>query len=221
MKSNQDYKNSALAALKGNWAAAVVTIIVLFAIMTVLVAPGTVSNMGRANGFQWGTMLYVMEGASFLITVFVLYPLSVGVSNSFRLLYAENDTDLIRNLFRCGFRNWLHIVWGMFLMVLYVFLWSLLFVIPGIVKAYSYAMTPYIIVENPELSANQAIDRSREMMRGRKFDLFYLHLSFIGWGILCLLTFGIGFLWLIPYMDTAQAAFYADVKADREGRLRQ
>ena len=96
MKSNQDYKNSALAALKGNWAAAVVTIIVLFAIMTVLVAPGTVSNMSRVNGFQWGTMLYVMEGASFLITVFVLYPLSVGVSNSFRLLYAENDTEFIQ-----------------------------------------------------------------------------------------------------------------------------
>ena len=83
MKSNQDYKNSALAALKGNWAAAVVTIIVLFAIMTVLVAPGTVSNMSRVNGFQWGTMLYVMEGASFLITVFVLYPLSDGSDTQF------------------------------------------------------------------------------------------------------------------------------------------
>lgn len=92
----------------------------------------------------------------------------------------------------------------------------LLFIIPGIVKSFSYAMTPYILEENPELSANEAIDRSRAMMKGHKFDLFWLYLSFIGWILLSILTLGIGLLWLAPYMQTATAAFYEDVKADYE-----
>ena len=75
-------------------------------------------------------------------------------------------------------------------------------------------MTPYILEDNPELGAVDAIHRSRMMMRGHKFDLFWLYLSFIGWFLLSLLTLGIGFLWLVPYMETAQAAFYEEVKAD-------
>ena len=102
----------------------------------------------------------------------------------------------------------------MLLMTIMVFLWSLLLIIPGIIKWFSYAMTPFILEENPELSASEAIHRSRMMMRGHKFDLFYLYLSFIGWFILCILTAGIGFLWLGPYVDTALAAFYEEVKAD-------
>lgn len=74
-------------------------------------------------------------------------------------------------------------------------------------------MTPYILHENPELSASEAIHRSRMMMKGHKFDLFWLQLSFIGWFFLCLLTTGIGFLWLQPYYYTAQAAFYEEVKS--------
>ena len=101
-------------------------------------------------------------------------------------------------------------------MYLFTFLWTLLFIIPGIIKAFSYAMSPYILEENPELSANEAIDRSRAMMKGHKFDLFWLYLSFIGWGFLCIFTLGIGLLWLMPYMQTAEAAFYEDVKAEYE-----
>ena len=88
--------------------------------------------------------------------------------------------------------------------------------VPGIVKAYAYAMTPYILVDRPDLSANQAINLSCKMMSGHKFDLFYLQLSFIGWAILCLFTLGIGFLWRLPYYATAQAAFYQDVKSEYE-----
>ena len=120
-------------------------------------------------------------------------------------------------MFSITFKNYLHKVWGYLLMYIFIILWSFLFIIPGIVKAFSYAMTPYILEENPELSANDAIDRSRAMMKGHKFDLFYLYLSFIGWGILCLLTLGIGFLWLTPNMSTATAAFYEDVKAEYDG----
>ena len=91
---------------------------------------------------------------------------------------------------------------------IYVFLWSLLFVIPGIIKVYAYAMAPFIMEENPNMTAGEAITASRELMDGHKFDLFCLVLSFIGWDLLNLLTLGIGSLWLIPYKNAAEAAFY-------------
>ena len=99
-------------------------------------------------------------------------------------------------------------------MELFIGLWTLLLIIPGIIKYFSYAMTPFILKDYPELSANKAIDLSRAMMKDRKFDLFYLILSFIGWYLLAILTFGIGFFWLVPYVQTSMASFYADVKGD-------
>ena len=110
--------------------------------------------------------------------------------------------------------NYGHKLGGMFLYGLKIMLWTLLFYIPGIIMSFAYAMTPYILEEHPEISAWDASTRSREMMKGHKFDLFYLYLSFIGWFILALLTAGIGFLWLSPYVDAAKAAFYNDLKAE-------
>lgn len=95
-----------------------------------------------------------------------------------------------------------------FLRGLYIALWSLLFIIPGIVKSYSYAMTPYIMTEHPEMTANEAITASRQLMDGHKMELFLLQLSFIGWMILNIFTLGIGSLWLNPYMQATEAAFY-------------
>lgn len=106
-----------------------------------------------------------------------------------------------------------------FLVNLYVALWSLLFIIPGIIKALSYAMTPYIMSENPGMSASEAISRSMDMMDGYKADLFILHLTFIGWDILAALTFNIGHLWLNPYKNAADAAFYRELKARNSGEI--
>ena len=103
-----------------------------------------------------------------------------------------------------------------FLRGLYIFLWSLLFIIPGIVKTYAYAMTPFIMAENPEMTANEAITASREMMDGHKLELFWLGLTFIGWAFLSVFTLGIGSLFLNPYMNAAYAAFYKKLTA--EGR---
>ena len=153
---------------------------------------------------------------SSLLRIFVYNVLSVGFAFAFLLLLRNGDDRLTSNMFEVSFRQYWHKVWGMFLMYLFIALWTLLFILPGIVKAFSYALTPYILEENPDLSANEAIDHSRAMMKGHKFDLFYLYLSFIGWFLLSFLTLGIGFIWLIPYMNTAQAAFYEDVKADYE-----
>ena len=102
----------------------------------------------------------------------------------------------------------------MTLMGIFVFLWTLLLVIPGIIKAFAYALVPYILADKPELSANEAINLSMKMMKGHKFDLFYLQLSFIGWAFVSVFTLGIGLLWLMPYMMTAQAAFYQDVRKE-------
>lgn len=99
-----------------------------------------------------------------------------------------------------------------FLVHLYVALWSLLFIIPGIIKSISYAMTPYIMAENPGMKANEAITRSKEMMDGYKADYFVLNLTFIGWDILAILTLNIGYLWLNPYRNAANAAFYRDLQ---------
>ena len=98
------------------------------------------------------------------------------------------------------------------LTTIFVFLWSLLFVIPGIIAAYSYSMVFYILDENPEMSAMDAIRASKQMMKGHKWELFCLHISFIGWAFLSVFTLGIGYLFLSPYMIAADCAFYNEVK---------
>lgn len=96
-----------------------------------------------------------------------------------------------------------------------IFAWTLLLIIPGIIAAYRYAMAPYIMAQNPDVGVMDAIDQSKELMRGHKSRLFWLDLTFIGWAFLSALTFGIGFLWLNPYMEAARAIFYLE----RTGQL--
>lgn len=98
-----------------------------------------------------------------------------------------------------------------FLRSLYTLLWSLLLIVPGIIAALSYAMTPFILEEHPELTANEAIRRSKELMRGHKTDLFILELTFIGWSLLCILTLNLGHIALNPYKNAAYAVFYREI----------
>jgi len=102
-----------------------------------------------------------------------------------------------------------------FLRGLYCFLWGLLFIIPGIIMGYAYAMTPFIMAENPDMTASEAIIASKELMDGSKFDLFLLDLSFIGWDILAVLTLNVGHLALNPYKNAAHAAFYKELTKPR------
>jgi len=99
-----------------------------------------------------------------------------------------------------------------FLTGLFTFLWSLLLIIPGIVKAYAYSQAMYILAENPEIGAREALKRSEEMMQGHKMDLFVLNLSFIGWYLLGAITFGIAYIWVIPYVQATMANFYNELK---------
>ncbi len=98
-----------------------------------------------------------------------------------------------------------------FLRSLYVLLWSLLMVIPGIMANYSYALTPYLMADNPTLSATEAINQSKELMDGHKADLFLLDLSFFGWFLLSALTANLGFLALNPYTNAARTVFYRNL----------
>ena len=100
------------------------------------------------------------------------------------------------------------------LILIYTLLWMLLFIIPGIIAIYSYALTPYILYENPDMRPKEAIRRSKEMMKGRKWRLFCMLFSFFGWRLLSLLTLGIGLLFVRPYMEAAGAAFYRQVQAE-------
>lgn len=102
------------------------------------------------------------------------------------------------------------------LRTLYIFLWTLLFIIPGIVASYKYALAPFLMTENPEMTAKEAIAASTELMDGYKGHLFMLDLSFIGWDLLAMLTLGIGFLWLNPYKNAAHAVFYRQVLAEQK-----
>lgn len=101
-----------------------------------------------------------------------------------------------------------------FLMGLYTLLWSLLFFIPGIVKSYAYSMAPYILAENPDMTANEAITRSKEITMGHKGDLFVMDLSFIGWGLLITITFGLVGIYAGPYMALTKVNAYHALKGN-------
>ncbi len=98
-----------------------------------------------------------------------------------------------------------------FLMALKIFLWSLLFIVPGIVAAYRYAMAPFLLAEHPELTAGEAIEQSKQLMLGNKGRMFCLHFSFIGWFLLAAFTGGVGYFFLAPYVKAAETAFYLDL----------
>jgi uncharacterized membrane protein len=102
-----------------------------------------------------------------------------------------------------------------FLRGLYIFLWTLCFIIPGIMASFSYAMTPFIMAENPEMDAGAAIGASKDLMYGHRWDYFCMEFSFIGWDLLCALTLGIGFIVLEPYKNAARTSFYEDLIAQR------
>lgn len=99
---------------------------------------------------------------------------------------------------------------------LFIVLWSLLLIIPGIVASYRYALAPYILAEDPNCTALEAISRSKELMRGNKAELFWLELTFFGWNLLNVLTLGILGLWLTPYIETTKAVFYRVIRQTEE-----
>lgn len=212
----REYKSAARTALRGNWGDAVLATLIYLVIFAVIYGPYFYANFSNpldpANpNLAIALKIFEFSIGAFLLMVFIMYCIIIGYYNSFSKLLRDGDSKIPENMFKIGFRNYAHNVLGYFHMTLLIGLWMLLLYIPGIVKTYSYAMTPYLLVDRPELSTREAIHESRRMMNGRKWQLFCLHLSFIGWMLLSILTLGIGLLWLAPYMSGAQAAFYHNI----------
>lgn len=168
------------------------------------------------NAFLLGGVFYVMAAA--LVMAAVYFVLGSVIS----LGYAGFNLDLVdgRGEAQIGtlftyFPHWKTAAIARIRQTILVLLWSLLFIIPGIMAAYSYAMTSYILAEHPDMLPGDAIARSRELMAGNRWRLFCLGFSFIGWDILSAMTMGIGGLWLTPYKQAAIAAFYRDLCRNR------
>ena len=150
-----------------------------------------------------------------VLSLLVFNPLIVGCRRFF-LQNTRSRAEL--NELGTAFKdNWGNIILTMFLRNLFTFLWALLLVIPGIIKAYSYRLVPYILKEHPEFSGTQAITLSRKMMNGHKWDTFVLDLSFIGWWFLSLLTLGVLALFYVgPYYQATDAELYEAVRRSYE-----
>ena len=141
------------------------------------------------------------------LRIFLGYPLEVGGRRYFVQSAQYNDNT---GCFRFAFngRNYIGIILTMLLRGVFNFLWYLLFIIPGIVKAYAYSMVPYILADNPNIGYKRAIKLSNEMTYGHKFDMFVLDLSFIGWYLLGMLVLFVGMLFVLPYDYATKAELY-------------
>ena len=236
MKCAADFRQEARAALQGKWPLAILVGLVA-AILGGATSGGPEFKINFTGGslnaniqyagqtiYSWGDGItpglrtFLVGGAVYLIlaaiVVGVLYfvlgsVVKVGYAR-FNLDLTAGETPSFETLFSY-FPHWKTVAAAQLLQTVYIFLSTLLLVIPGIVAGYSYAMTGYILAEHPELSASETIAQSKAMMEGNRWRLFCLQFSFIGWDILCALTLGIGNLALRPYRHAAEAAFYREL----------
>ena len=158
-------------------------------------------------GITFIIIFILIMTAVILIDVFICNPVEVGCKRYF--LRNLNEKAQVGNIGYAFDNNYKNITKTMFFRDLYTVLWTLLLIIPGIVKSYEYQMIPYLLAENPQMTKEQAFAESKRMMTGQKWRAFVLDLSFIGWNILSALTLGIlGIFYVQPYMDATHAALY-------------
>lgn len=145
------------------------------------------------------------------IASFVIAPAFSLALCMFFLKLTKGEEVSVVDVF-AGFNKTGRALWLNILISVFTFLWSLLLVIPGIIKAYAYSMSFYVLADNPELTASEALAKSQSIMRGHKMDLFILELSFIGWYFVVGLTFGLAAIYVAPYMHATIANFYNSIK---------
>lgn len=177
----------------------------------------------KALAGKWGlavqtSLLYLVivviissfKDAGSLISLLVSGPLAFGLSLFF-ISIARNKPAQLEQLFG-GFKIFGRTLITYILLVIFTLLWTLLLIIPGIIAAISYSQTFFILIDDKTISPSQAIEKSKKMMYGYKWKYFCLGLRFLGWGLLSVITFGIGFIWLLPYVQVTMAKFYEDIK---------
>ena len=236
MKRAADFRAEARAALKGHWRLAVGVGFLAMVLGGVVGIGAPDVKFGLVDGnFQiyldvLGQSLNPVEmmrsigvGSAFLVWQYLSVAAAlvaivrlivgsfVGVGYmKFNLDLIDGEEGRLETLFRYV-KQWGTMLAAVLLQAVYIIGWTLLFIIPGLIAAYRYQLTGYILAENPEMGANDAITRSKELMKGNKWRLFCLDFSFIGWDILSAFTLGIGDLWLTPYRSAAAAAFYREL----------
>ncbi len=203
MGTNQDYKNRALASLEGNWGKGAIATLI-FCLLTMGLSWTVTTPMGNNM-----TMSYSTQG----ILTLLFLPLGWGFVVYFLNLIRNENTDYER-LFD-GYKDFIRIFLAEFLVNLAMAIGMILLIIPGIIIGAGLVMTGFILKDDKEISAVDAMKKSWEMTDGHKGALVWLFLSFLGWIILSMFTLGIGMLFLYPYMQTALAHCYEDLKAEK------
>jgi uncharacterized membrane protein len=183
--SNSDIMAHAWSQLKGKWGS-VVLVVLIYVLIGII--PGSVPKIG------W------------IVNLIIGGPIAFGISYYF-LSFARGKNPVIEDLFK-GFSFFGKTLVSYLLIVVFTILWSLLLIVPGIIAAISYSMTYYILADNSEMSGQDAITRSKELMKGNKYRYFCMLCRFIGWFLLGILSLGIGFLWIIPYFMASNVGFY-------------
>ena len=191
-KDNAVLMQMARESLRGKWN----TVVPIFLIYIIITA-----------ALQGVSEVFPLAG---LISLILSGPIALGISIFSLNIAGDNDLKA-EQLFE-GFKNFGTSVVAYLLMVIFILLWSILLIIPGIIAALSYSMTFFIIAEDSSIDAVEALKKSKEMMDGHKWKYFCLSLRFIGWALICILTLGIGFLWLLPYIQVTNVKFYEDIK---------
>lgn len=207
----RDYRAAARTTLGNNCWGMGVLITFLFLLLTTSPMFTYVWRVSRYLRVFVRSLMTMPASYLALAGLFVIGPV-IAWAYSIAFLGALRGRRLVVNDLFIGFNNFSRIWCLKMLSAVYIALWSLLLVVPGIIKACAYAMAPYLMYDNPSFGAEEAITQSREMMQGHKWRFFCMNISFIGWFLLSGLTLGIGLLWLYPYIYTAQAHFYEDIK---------
>jgi uncharacterized membrane protein len=193
MKQNFELRNEAFELLKANWKQPVLLYFIISMICGVIYcfAPSVVAD------------------------IFILYPCGYVFVMQLMSFMRDGKQNLVSDYFKLFKDKYIIALPVVALTYLYTFLWTLLFIIPGIIKGYSYALASYISIEDNNIPAEQCINKSMQMMEGHKMRLFLLDLSFIGWYFVAFLTFGIGLFWVVPYHEMARLLFYEDLKSQQ------
>ena len=211
MKTNKEIRVKSKLDLKGFWTMPVMAALVYMLISGVISGGSYLTNVMPSPSIK--SLLTILRGA---VSILVAVPLGYGFNLAFLHFIREDKEDTVERIFD-GFKTYGRALAVTLLQSLMTFLFFLLLIIPGIIKAIAYSMTVFVSKDNPELTALECIYRSEDLMKGHKMQFFKMYLGFIGITILCIVfTLGIGLLWYIPFMQVAVANFYEEVKAENE-----
>ncbi len=216
MKSYSDYRAEARAALQGQWNNAALAVFVVFVIAGLFSAGSTISGDNLFLKSSLGGLEVVVSILLFMPLQFGLFAglLSLSRAASSETTFGEAPVAPFESMVANFKKDYSRYVQAGFLSLLAeIGLGIVTLFIGTIILSYAYAMIPFLLNDYPELTPKEACRTSREMMRGHKWDLFVLDLTFIGWYLLAFLSLGIGMLWLSPYVNTARARFYDDLKS--------